>query len=46
MTLSGNRLAVWLIILLAALTWLPGLAHPGIHAWDESIHQAIARGTR
>lgn len=40
-----NRLAVGLIILLAALTWLPDLAHPGIHAWDESIHQAIVRGT-
>lgn len=26
--------------------WLaPGLAHPGIHDWDEAFHQAAARGT-
>jgi 4-amino-4-deoxy-L-arabinose transferase-like glycosyltransferase len=28
------------------LFWLaPGLAHPGIHNWDEAMHQAAARGT-
>jgi 4-amino-4-deoxy-L-arabinose transferase-like glycosyltransferase len=27
--------------------WLlaPGLAHPGMHDWDEVLHQAAARGT-
>jgi hypothetical protein len=28
------------------LAWLaPGLNHPSIHNWDESFHQAVARGT-
>lgn len=28
------------------LLWLaPGLAHPSIHNWDESFHQAVTRGT-
>lgn len=28
------------------LVWLaPGLGHPGIHDWDEAMHQAATRGT-
>ncbi|MBK7863802.1 MAG: glycosyltransferase family 39 protein [Archangiaceae bacterium] len=34
------------VILLWGLWWLlPGLGHPSIHNWDESFHQAVARGT-
>ncbi len=34
------------LILVWGLAWLaPGLAHPAIHNWDESFHQAVARGT-
>jgi 4-amino-4-deoxy-L-arabinose transferase-like glycosyltransferase len=33
-------------ILLWGLAWLlPGLSHPSIHNWDESMHMAVARGT-
>ncbi|WP_407736337.1 ArnT family glycosyltransferase [Hyalangium sp.] len=33
-------ICVWGLWLLA-----PGLGHPGIHYWDEALHQAAARGT-
>ena len=33
-------LVVW-----GAVRLLPGLGHPGIPRWDESIHQAVVRGT-
>lgn len=32
--------------MLWGFAWLaPGLAHPSIHNWDESFHQAVTRGT-
>jgi 4-amino-4-deoxy-L-arabinose transferase-like glycosyltransferase len=31
------------LVLWGAIRLLPGLAHPGIPRWDESIHQAVAR---
>jgi 4-amino-4-deoxy-L-arabinose transferase-like glycosyltransferase len=34
-----------LLVLWGAIRLLPGLAHPGIPRWDESAHQAVARGT-
>lgn len=32
------------IALVASVSLLPGLSHPGIHDWDESIHLAVSRG--
>ncbi len=36
----------WIALLAAWGAWLllPGLAHPSLWNWDESIHQAVARG--
>jgi 4-amino-4-deoxy-L-arabinose transferase-like glycosyltransferase len=32
------------LVLWGAIRLLPGLGHPGIARWDESIHQTVARG--
>jgi len=42
-----RRDALSLALVLAWGLWLlaPGLSHPGIQNWDESFHQAAARGT-
>jgi 4-amino-4-deoxy-L-arabinose transferase-like glycosyltransferase len=46
MRLTGvDRVLAALVVFWAACWWLPGLAHPGTHNWDESIHQAMVRGT-
>jgi len=34
-----------IIVAWGAVRLLPGLGHPGMPRWDESIHQVVARGT-
>lgn len=46
---ANVRITVALGVAVAAFgLWrlAPGLAHPSIHNWDESAHQAATRGTR
>jgi 4-amino-4-deoxy-L-arabinose transferase-like glycosyltransferase len=42
--LPPDILCVSVIVATALVALLPGLAHPGIHNWDEAIHLAVSRG--
>jgi 4-amino-4-deoxy-L-arabinose transferase-like glycosyltransferase len=41
----GDALCLGVLVAGGLLLLAPGLAHPGIHNWDEALHQAAARGT-
>src|SRR4051794_24932751 len=41
---AADFICAGLVVLVCCVSLLPGLSHPGIHDWDESVHLAVSRG--